>query len=63
MEWNWAIPEKKQTGGLDDMECPGYIEEISSKWWIFQRLNKNDMEFPGVIKKMWNFQGGLGFRP
>ena len=25
----WAIPDKKQTGGVEDMEFPGGIEEIA----------------------------------
>ena len=57
----WAIPEKKQTGQVEDMEFPGYQK---NSMWNFQGLIKNEMKFPGVTKKKsCRFSRGLGFGP
>ena len=44
-----VIPEKNQTGGVEDIKVPG--ENV----WKFQGCNKK-MEFTWVFKKkLWNF--------
>ena len=44
-----VIPEKKKTGGVEDIKVPG------ENMWKFQGCNKK-MEFTWVFKKkLWNF--------
>ena len=59
----WAIPRKNQTGGwgegwgVEDMEFAGYQR---NRMRNFQRLTKNEVEFPPKCdqeKIMRNFQG------
>ena len=45
---HWAIPEKKQTGGLRIWNFQGYQ---NNSMWNFQGLIKNEVEFPGLTKK------------
>ena len=50
--------EKKQGGGVEDMEFPGGIEKIASR--ISKGLIKNDMEFPGgVPENIWDLFPGF----
>ena len=42
----WTIPEKKQTGGVEDMEFPGV-------------LKKENMEIPGVNEKRSRISKGV----
>ena len=53
----WAIPKQKKTGG-------GWGHGISSQGYIEEIATKNNLEFPGVIKKKsCGISWDLGFRP
>ena len=57
LNWDWAIPEKIQTVGVEDMEFPGvsnkYITcRIFRGWLKTKWISESDQE-----KIMWNFQG------
>ena len=48
--FHWAIPEKKQAGGVEDME---FLRKWDFQWLIKNNVEwwsrKNNVQFPGVL--------------